>query len=147
MAMAKDGRRGEAKGRILFIDEDQDTCEMVYHLLGMEGYEVVSASSVTEGLRLAKVNGFDLILLDWYFPDGTGLEMCQMIRTFDQETPIFFYTGVAYDSEIKQMLKSGAQGCFVKPVDANNLMKTLSSYSSLKEGQQNKGDRREQRLD
>ena len=147
MAMAKDGRRGAAKGRILFIDQDQDTCEMVYYLFDMEGHELVSASSVAEGLRLAKVKSFDLILLDWYFPDGTGIEMCQMIRTFDQETPIFFYTGVAYDSEIKQMLKSGAQGCFVKPVDADNLIKTISGYSGIKQGQQNRGGHREQRLD
>ncbi|HEX8088987.1 MAG TPA: response regulator [Blastocatellia bacterium] len=133
MATAKRRRMGEAGGRILFIDDNQDTCEMMSYLLSMEGYEVVSASSVTEGLRLAKVETFDLILLDWYFPDGTGIEMCQMIRTFDQEIPIFFYTGVAYESEIKKALKAGAQGCFVKPVDVNNLMETIFRHSSSKD--------------
>lgn len=133
MATAKCRRMEEGRGRILFIDDHQDTCEMMRYLLGREGYEVVSASSVTEGLRLAKVETFDLILLDWYFPDGTGIEMCQMIRTFDEEIPIFFCTGVAYESEIKKALKAGAQGCFVKPVDVGNLMKTISRHLSSKD--------------
>lgn len=134
MATAKDWRAEEVKGRILFIDDDQDTCEMMRLLLGTEGYEVVSASGVTEGLRLAKVESFDLILLDWYFSDGTGIEICQMIRSFNQEIPIFFCTGLAYESEIKEALNSGAQGYFVKPIDVSNLRKTLSHYSSSKDG-------------
>jgi DNA-binding response OmpR family regulator len=134
MATTNGRQDGGVKGRILFIDDDRDTREMMRYLLGREGYEVAPASSVTEGLRLARRESFDLILLDWYFSDGTGIEICQTIRTFDEEIPIFFYTGVAYESELKKALKAGAQGCFVKPVNVDNLMETLSRYSGSRDG-------------
>jgi DNA-binding response OmpR family regulator len=138
LEMARGWVIGEVKGRVLFIDDDQDTCEMMRTLLGLEGYEAVTASRVTEGLRLAKSERFDLILLDWYFADGTGIELCQMIRTFDKEIPIFFYTGVAYESEIKKALNAGAQGCFVKPVDTASLMQTVARYSASRDGRTEK---------
>ncbi|MFP5262323.1 MAG: response regulator [Blastocatellia bacterium] len=137
----------DTKGRILFVDDDLDTCEMMRILLGMAGYEAVSASCVSEGLDLARSGDFDLILLDWHLRDGNGIDLCRMIRAFDGEIPIFFYTGVAYESELKKALKAGAQGCLVKPVDVNDLMRTVSRYSSSKDAEQNRGDRREQRLD
>jgi DNA-binding response OmpR family regulator len=136
----------EAKGRILFVEDDQDTCEMMRILLGLEGYEAVPASGVSEGLSLAKAESFDLILLDWHFEDGTGIELCRMIRAFDGEIPIFFYTGVAYKSELKKALKAGAQGYFIKPVDAGDLMQTVLRYSSSKDAEQNKSERHEQSL-
>jgi DNA-binding response OmpR family regulator len=126
MVAIRDQIMKDTKGRILFIDDDQDTRNMVRTLLGYAGYEAVSASSVTEGLRLAKNKSFDLILLDWHFEDGTGLELCQMIRAFDSQTPIFFYTGVTYEAEIKKALSAGAQGCFIKPVDVDSLLATIS---------------------
>jgi DNA-binding response OmpR family regulator len=140
MAMAKGRLMKEAKGRILFIDDDQDTCEMIHALLGHYGYEAVTASGLTEGLRFARDERFDLILLDWFFTDGTGIDLCRMIRAFNEEIPIFFYTGVSYDSEIKKAMNAGAQGCFIKPVDMDNLMQTVSRYSSGEDGQQNKSD-------
>jgi CheY-like chemotaxis protein len=117
------------KGRILFIDDDTDTCEMIRIVLGQAGYEAVLASTVSEGLKKAKAGAFDLILLDWFFPDGTGIELCEMIRSFNGEVPIFFYTGMAYDSHIKKAMQAGAQGCFIKPVEVSNLLQTLSQYS------------------
>lgn len=124
----------EMKGRILFIDDDQDTCEMISLLLGQAGYEATIASSVTEGLSKARSDRFDLILLDWYFPDGTGLDLCKMIRSYDSKIPIFFYTGIAFDAYIHKAMQAGAQGCFIKPVDVENLLQTISRYSKNENG-------------
>jgi CheY-like chemotaxis protein len=132
----------QTRGRILFIDDDKDTCDMMRTLLGGAGYDAVSASTVTEGLRLAKTDSFDLILLDTYFPDGTGVELCQMIRTFDKQIPIFFYTGMALDSEIDKAIQAGAQGCFIKPVDVKTLLQTVSRYSSGEDFQRDGHNRR-----
>lgn len=124
----------EMKGRILFIDDDADTCEMIKLLLGQAGYEATIASSVAEGLSKARSDRFDLILLDWYFPDGTGLDLCKMIRSQDSKIPIFFYTGMAFDAYIHKAMQAGAQGCFIKPVDVENLLRTISLYSNNKNG-------------
>jgi len=49
----------------------------------LEDYEVVSAHSKTEGLRKVQSGLFDLYLLDYSLPDGTGLELATLIRQFD----------------------------------------------------------------
>jgi DNA-binding response OmpR family regulator len=112
--------------RILFLDDDKDTCEMVGLILGQAGYEVVMGRSVAEGLRLTRTIRFDLILLDWHFADGTGIELCRAVREFDGDTPIFLYTGMAYQHHISTALQAGAQGCLVKPVEMETLLKTVA---------------------
>jgi DNA-binding response OmpR family regulator len=115
------------KKRILCVDDDLDTCQMVETLLRLSGYEVTYAMTVADGSTLAKKGGFDLYLLDWYFPDGSGIELCQYIRMFDATTPILFCSGAAYETDIKRAMGAGAQGYLVKPTDVENLIDSIQS--------------------
>ena len=116
------------KGRILCVDDDKDTRDMMTALLGLEGYEVVQARSVAEGLTLAVSDNFDLILLDWVFADGTGIELCKMIRRSSAAAPILFYSGMALKDDIENAISAGAQGFLVKPVDFQVLLQNLSRF-------------------
>jgi DNA-binding response OmpR family regulator len=120
---------GERKEHILCIDDDQDTCNMMTFLLLMQGYEGSYALTYEDGLELASCGGFDLILLDLYFPDGNGIEFCKQIRRFDQKTPIIFCSGEAREAERRKAIEAGGQDFLVKPVDYTKL---LSSLSGLK---------------
>lgn len=115
-----------ARWRILFLDDNDDTCEMVNLILTQAGYEVVVARSVAEGLRLTRDKQFDFILLDWFLSDGTGLDLCRAVRQFDGNTPIFFYTGMALEKHLRTALQAGAQGCLVKPVEMDTLLQTIA---------------------
>src|SRR5689334_10656307 len=117
--------RNTSKGNILFVDGDADTCDMMCTILDRAGYQATAVSTITEGFQYAKTGAFDLILLDWYLEDGTGLELCRWIRCIDETTVIFFYTGVAYPEELQKALEAGAQGYFIKPVDMGALLQTL----------------------
>lgn len=117
----------EMKGKILCIDDDEDTCEMLSTLLGDRGYEVIVATSVTEGLRLAKNEGSDLILTDLLFRDGTGFELCQMIRTFDSQTPILFCSGARDQSFVEEAKEAGAQGYLIKPCESEKLERAIAA--------------------
>jgi DNA-binding response OmpR family regulator len=119
-----------ARGRVLFIDDNEDTCEMVKLVLGQVGYEVAVGRSVMEGLHLVRAKRFDLILLDMYFDDGNGLDLCRKVREFDGATPIFFYTGMPQDQLLSAALEAGAQGCFIKPVEMDTLLQTLAAEIS-----------------
>jgi len=128
-----DGKNSSVKGRILFLDDNDDTCELIALVLSQAGYEIVIGRSITEGLQLIKSKPFDMILLDWYFPDGTGIELCQAIRESDGQTPIFFYTGMGQEQYIRSGLQAGAQGFFIKPVDMDTLLQTISSQVGSRE--------------
>ena len=117
----------ESKGRILFVNDDPDTYELVTLVLKELGYETVIALNITEGLEKAKSHEFELILIDWVFEDGMGIDLCRNIRRLNVQTPIFFYTGECRQIEINKALGAGAQGCFLKPVEISFFMKTLSS--------------------
>jgi CheY-like chemotaxis protein len=110
--------------RILFVDDHADTRVMMAAMLGSKGYEVATADDCEGGLRLAGGGGFDLILLDYRYVDGTGVELCQMIRRSDPRTPILFFSGV--DPKLQRdALSCGAQGYILKP-DFDGLRREIS---------------------
>ena len=100
--------------RILSVDDHEDTLQMLQAMLGARGCRVTRASSVFEGLKLAEAEEFDLFLLDFKFPDGTGKELCERIREFDRETPILFFSG-SHPALHQEALACGAQGFVMKP--------------------------------
>lgn len=103
------------KRRILCVDDDEDTCFMLMHLLGHENYEVTTVKVVSEALELAQNESFNLYILDEWFPREAGLGLCRKIREFDPHTPIVFYSGAAFGSDKDEALYAGAQAFVAKP--------------------------------
>jgi len=112
--MASDMR---AKKQILYVEEQEDSRLMLTWLLERKGYQVATASTPAEALRLARLQWFDLYILETRFPDVSGVELCRQIRAFDSQTPILFYSSAAYSKDIAAGLAAGAQRYLVKPMD------------------------------
>lgn len=123
------GTSKATKGRILFVEEDRETRDLVCTMLGFSGYEAVSASTISEATKFIKNGKFDLILLDWYFDDGTGIDLCKTIRSLDGDTPVFFYTGVDLEPKLQRARAAGAQGFLIKPLDFDKLLETVAEYA------------------
>ena len=104
-----------AKRRILCVDDDEDTCFMLRHLLGQENYEVTTIKAVSEALQLARNESFNLYIFDEWFPREAGLGLCRKVREFDPHTPIIFYSGAAFESDKEEALYAGAQAFVAKP--------------------------------
>jgi DNA-binding response OmpR family regulator len=85
--------------RVLYIEDHEDTRELVTLLLGQKSFDVVTGGTIESGIALAMAQQFDLYLLDSWLPDGSGLDLCQRIREFDQTTPILFYSAAAYAAD------------------------------------------------
>ncbi|CAN5332698.1 MAG: response regulator transcription factor [Pyrinomonadaceae bacterium] len=106
---------------ILFVDDAADTRALVEWSLQQDGFAVTTAQTADECLALARANAYALILLDIGLPDQDGLEVCREIRSFDQETPILFYTAFADLLDHDKAREAGAQGCLRKPEDTARL--------------------------
>lgn len=104
--------------RILCVDDHADTCALIAAIL--KEYEVIPASSQSEGLRAAKSQNFDLILLDYHLRDGNGPELSKQIREFKPNIPILFVTGT-YTMTKSEVLEAGAQGVVRKTEVADRL--------------------------
>lgn len=108
--------------RVLCVDDHADTCDLIAAIL--KDYEVVSALSKSQGLRMARSQHFDVILLDYHMRDGIGPDLCKQIREFNPNTPVLFVTGT-YNMTHTEVLEAGAQGVVRKTDLANLLLATV----------------------
>ena len=67
-------------GRVLVVEDDPHIRELVLLHLGLEGLQTIAAADGTEGLRIARSQPFDLIVLDVMLPGLDGITVCRAIR-------------------------------------------------------------------
>ena len=126
--VSKGDTSGTAVGRrkhILCADDHEDTRAMMACWLDLCGYEVTTAGSLAETLPLTERGGFDLLIIDGWYPDGLGVDLCKRIRASDARTPIVFLSAYAYPPDITKGLESGAQAYIIKPFDFDMLEQTI----------------------
>jgi DNA-binding response OmpR family regulator len=99
--------------RILLVEDEEDAKDLC--ALTLAEYELTCSSDFDEGLRLARQWDFDLYILDSWLPGKSGVELCRAIREFDSDTPILFYSAAAYERDIQEALREGAQAYLTKP--------------------------------
>jgi DNA-binding response OmpR family regulator len=110
---------------ILYVEDDADSCLLMKTLLKAEGYEVKTCASSEKGIQLAKEGGLSAIILDHWLASISGVEICRQIRTYDQTTPVIFYSGAAFPQDRQAGIEAGAQAYLVKPSDFGNIVETL----------------------
>lgn len=73
--------------KILCIEDDEDTCELVSFVFKQAGYEVKTCSQL-DCLELLYKEKFAAIILDNYFIEKSGINICQELRSYDSFTPV-----------------------------------------------------------
>lgn len=101
--------------RVLFVEDDLDSCEMVEAILGTANIHVTHSYSVEDAWKQASIDAFDLYLLDGTVRDGTTLGLCSELHKVSPRTPILFYSGLASQSDIQAGMNAGAHAYLVKP--------------------------------
>ena len=119
-----------ANARILYVEDDADTRALVSYVLARASYEVVVAVDPEQAAPPAQIARFDLYLIDNGMPGASGIELCGWLRKFDNDTPILFYSGAAYEEDKRAALAAGAQGYLTKPVDNEELVEEVSRLIS-----------------
>ena len=104
-----------ATARILCLEDDPDTCELVTKMLEPYGYEVITADTIKEALRLIEAAGFSLYIVDEILPDGNGLEFIRRLRQSGSLIPMLVHSAAAYKKDIDDAMQAGADDYLVKP--------------------------------
>jgi len=81
-----------ASARLLVVDDEATILELLSGSLRLAGFEVVTAASGAEAVRVAASSRPDLVLLDVMMPDGDGFEALRRIRDGGSEVPVIFLT-------------------------------------------------------
>jgi DNA-binding response OmpR family regulator len=116
------------KKRMLLVEDNEDAQGITGFILNE--YALSYARNFGEGLRLARRRYFDLYILDNWLPDGNGAELCRLIRAFDPYTPILFCSTAGSARDIREAMRSGAQGYLVKPVKSDDLERMVAKLTS-----------------
>jgi two-component system phosphate regulon response regulator PhoB len=106
-----------AKERILVVDDEEDILELVRFHLTREGYQLTLAATGEDALKKAKLETFDLIVLDLMLPGVDGLEVAKALKadTRSKGVPIVMLTAKGEDADIVSGLEIGADDYITKP--------------------------------
>ena len=106
--------------RVLVVDDDVKTVELVKLYLNRDGYKVLAAYDGTEALRLAREKHPDLIILDLMLPGIDGLQVCRTIRN-ESDVPIIMLTARTTEQDRLAGLDLGADDYVAKPFSPREL--------------------------
>ena len=110
--------------RVLCVEDDEDTRDMLKARLGLSDLEAVVAPDMDAALRLMEHERFSLYVLDGGLRGLNGLSLCEQIRASDARTPIVIFSGHAFASDIEAGMLAGANAYLVKP-DSSELVSTI----------------------
>ena len=122
--------------RILVVDDNADTAELLAMILEAEGHEVVVAHDGPAALEVAGGHRPDLVLLDLGLPGMDGYEVAERLRQMPclGETPLVAFTGYGQDEDRERTARAGFAYHLVKPVDADALRRVLEGVPARPEG-------------
>lgn len=115
--------------RVLYVDDHDDSREMLTTLLAILHIEVTAVSTATTAVSLMQSERFDLYLLESWLPVMDGYELCRMIREADPKKPVVFFSGAAWDVDQKRGIEAGASDYVCKP-DLDGLLGSISNLVS-----------------
>lgn len=120
------------KLRILAVDDVIHNLELLKILLERQGHQVTLAINGMEAVDLFKTQQFDVVLMDLQMPVLDGLQATQIIRQYEKQnglafTPILAVTANVLARERKSSKLAGMNGFIKKPIDIEDLKKSLGS--------------------
>ena len=115
--------------KILLVDDEPDILEIVSYNLSNEGYQVITAENGQEGVKKAKKELPQLIILDVMMPEMDGIEACEIIRKNPdlENTIVTFLTARGEDYSQVAGFEAGADDYITKPIKPKVLVSKVKA--------------------
>src|ERR1044072_3330503 len=115
-APAVSARTSDRHGiRILLVEDHEDTNRSLTNLLRRRGYHVESAFTLQSALNVSSKGQFDVLISDLALPDGSGIDLVQIIRSTRPIVGIAL-TGFGREDDIREGREAGFHHHLVKPI-------------------------------
>jgi two-component system, NtrC family, response regulator HydG len=108
--------------KLLIVEDDIAYAQILESFLSRNGFATTHASNVKNGGKLIQQEVFNLFLLDYRLPDGTGLDLLQAIRRKTPDVPAVVMTGFNDVRIVVRAMKMGATDYILKPVNPDELL-------------------------
>ena len=114
--------------KILYVEDDEDTRNLVRMILKSNGYKVITAYNGREGLKKLEEDDIDLVILDIMLPDTSGWDIFQRIKKDprNRDVKVAFLSVIPVSEErLKTLRKSGIEDYITKPFDNDDLVRRV----------------------
>lgn len=116
------------QGRILVVEDNADSRDLLSKLLGMSGYEVLSAPDGESGYAVALKQVPDLIITDINMPRMDGIELLKKVRVEGMLEGTAVLVVTAFGEEAARVaIEAGADAATAKPFDFDNFIDTVNT--------------------
>ncbi len=102
-------------GYLLVVDDNEDLLFGLKEVFKTGGYKIFTATTIMEASNLLNERNYDLILLDWMLPDGSGVEWLSRIRETGVATPVLLFSSRSEVEDKVDALDNGADDYLPKP--------------------------------
>jgi len=109
------------KPTIIIIDDDKGMCKTLARILELDGYQISTANTASEGISYIKDNGFNIALLDIKLPDIDGVELLEILKKTASDLSVIMMTAYASTENAIKALNRGADAFVTKPFDIEEL--------------------------
>ena len=129
--------KGRGRGKILVVDDNSQSATLLEYALQEEGYEAIKAFNGLEGLKLARSERVDLVILDILLPGLDGFEVCHRLRSSPEtaSTPVIMVSAKAREEDRATALRIGADAYLSKPLGMAELMAAIENLLEQGDGQ------------
>jgi DNA-binding response OmpR family regulator len=113
--------------RVLIVEDNPDTADMLEASLLLEGYHAVKINHVGQAIHAILRENPDLVILDVMMPDVSGLELCRYMRRdprFDK-IKVLIASARTQPDDIAKGMEAGASGYLGKPFTQQELLETI----------------------
>ncbi len=121
--------KGRTRGRrrILIVDDVADVTEMISLFLKHAGYQVSTAASAQDALRLARTKSFDMVISDIGMPQMNGYELAGELRALEKykRIPMIAVTGYSEYDDRGRAVSAGFNVHLTKPIDPAGLLNLI----------------------
>ena len=116
--------------KILVVDDNNDSRELVVKVLKNRGYEMIEAIDGEDALEKAVSEKPDLILMDISIPKLNGYEVTKRLKSLEEvkEIPVVALTAHAMKGDRAKAIEAGCEGYISKPINVRELPAQIKSY-------------------
>jgi two-component system cell cycle response regulator CtrA len=120
--------------RVLLVEDDPSTSKSIELMLKSESMVVDTTELGEDGLEIAKLYDYDIIILDLMLPDMDGLEVLRRLRDAQVHTPVLILSGLTEAEQKVKGLGTGADDYLTKPFDKSELLARIQAIVRRSKG-------------
>ncbi|RJX35782.1 MAG: response regulator [Desulfurivibrio sp.] len=128
--MQADQPDSREKKKILVVDDNQDSRELVMKILGKKNYQLLEAYDGEDALNKIMTEKPDLVLMDISMPKIDGYEVTRRVKAMEeyQDIPIVALTAHAMKGDCEKALAAGCKGYITKPINIREFSQQIKQY-------------------